>query len=326
MTIPATAAPQATPQTAEQMWAEEAANTSTATADPAPAAPNLTPEPAAPAATAPAAPAAPAAPVTQEDPYAGLHPAVAERLKSVDGLAQRLRQTEGHIGGLGSQLKDVQQENVRLKTDLAAATKAAAASGAATPTTAAVQAAGKNSEKWKALQEQFPEWAEAVDERLGAPQVPPDLDALRTQVRDEITSDLTTRITADVRASIAAETESRLVNIAHRGWTDTVKTQAFVDWMGKQSPEVQALGASPVAEDAIQLLDSFKDSQKGLPPPVDPAKIKADRQARLKEAASIARGSNALAPVKSEEDMTPEELWNYFAAQDAAAAKAAGQR
>ena len=301
--------------TAQQLWDQELAATSGNTDAAAAPAPTATPaaQPAvttptstpAPAAATPAA-AAPAA-TTAEDPYAGLHPAVRSKLESVDGLTQRLRNAEGHIGGLTS-------ENKRIAGELAAA-QAAAKTSTTAPTATQMQAAQVSGEKWKELKDQFPEWADALEERLSQVQpAQPNLDELRNQIRGELTQQLTTDITAKVSAELSAKTEDRLVNVAHRGWKDTVKTQEFTDWYAKQPADVQALGASPVAEDAINLLDQFKAQRVAT---IDPGAIKQQRQQRLQDAANVARGNSSVPPVTSPDNMTDEQYWNYLAQQDA---------
>lgn len=285
--------------TAQQMWdAELAASKEPVT----PAEPVVATE-----AVVPVPPVVVVTPVV-EDPYAGLSPALRAKLDGIDGLAERLRKAEGHIGGLNS-------ENTRIKTELAAA-QAAAKTVTVAPTATQTAAAAKSTVKWDQLKTEFPEWAEAVEERLGGTSTQPDLDGLRNQIREELTPDLTASISAKLKAEIAAETEGRLTNIAHRGWRDTVKTQEFVTWYNAQPADVRALGASPIAEDAITLLDSYK-AQQSVVPAVDPAAIKAARQARLAEAASLVKGGSTGAIVKSTDDMTEAEYWNYLAAQKA---------
>lgn len=314
--------------TAQQLWDQELAAasgntdaaaapapTATPAAQPAVTSPTSTPAPAAatPAATAPATPAAPAAP---EDPYAGLHPAVRARLESVDGLTQRLRNAEGHIGGLTS-------ENRRIAGELAAA-QAAAKTSTTAPTTTQMQAAQVSGEKWKELKDQFPEWADALEERLSQVQpAQPNIDELRNQIRGELTQQLTTDITAKVSAELSAKTEDRLVNVAHRGWKDTVKTQEFTDWYAKQPADVQALGASPVAEDAINLLDQFKAQRVATP---DPAAIAQQRRQRLQDAANVARGNSSVPPVMSTDNMTDQQYWDYLAQQNAQTRQQQGRR
>lgn len=294
--------------TAQQIWDAEIAASASGTLEPA-----VKPELPAPVVkTEPAATITPpATPTPPEDPFQGLHPAVRARLEAVDGLSNRLRNAEGHIGGLSS-------ANKRLETELDAA-KAAAKTVQNAPTVAQVATTKVGSEKWDQLKTEFPEWAEAVEERLGAQQgTQPDIDALRNQIREELTPQLTGAISATLRAENDAKLESRLVNIIHRGWTNTVKTPEFSAWMLTQPQDVQALGASEVAEDAIDLLNKFKADTKpaaDAPPPVDPAKVAEQRRKRLQEASSVARGNANLAPTKSEADMSEQEYWNFLAEQ-----------
>lgn len=285
--------------TDQQIWDEEAKATT-------PEEP-VTPE-AAPVVEAPANQTAPeaAAPVATDDPYAGLHPSIKAKLEASDALVQRLRNVEGHIGGLTS-------ENKRITAELAAA-KAAAEAVRSAPTQAQVAQAKVSTEKWDQLKADFPEWSEAIEERLGN-SAQPDLEGLRNSIREELTPQLTQQISAQLKAEIAAETEGRLVNVAHRGWKDLVKTDEFTSWYSAQPDHVKALGASPTAEDAIALLDHYKAHTAAAP---DVAQIRDTRRQRLQEAASVARGTGSQAPVKSTDDMTDAEYWAYLARQDAA--------
>lgn len=292
--------------TEKQIWDQEASASTTPEAATTAAETTTSTE----TTTEPTAAAAAAAASTQnDDPYAGLHPAVRAKLEQQDQLVNRLRNAEGHIGGLVS-------ENKRIKDELAAA-KAAADAVRSAPTQAQVQQAKASTEKWDQLKTDFPEWADALEERLGA-NAQPDLDGLRNQIREQLTPELTEQISTKLRADIAAETEGRLVNVAHRGWRDTVKTPEFVAWYEKQPADIKALGASPTAEDAIALLDAFKETTVNRP---SAAQIKQQRQQRMQEAASVARGNQGAAPVKSTDDMSPEEYWNHLARQDAAKKK-----
>jgi hypothetical protein len=283
--------------TEQQLWDEEAKTLEVPEAiagtpvDPKPAEPVADPKP---------------TNVEPTDPYEGLHPAIRAKLESQDQLLERLRKAEGHIGGLTS-------EHKRIKDELAAA-KAAATAVKEAPTQAQVAKAQVSTEKWDQLKTDFPEWADALEERLGAT-AQPDLEGLRSQIRDELTPELTTRISAQLKAEIAAETEGRLVNIAHRGWKDTVKTPEFVQWYETQPADVKALGGSSTAEDAITLLDAYKAQAAAKP---SAQQIKQQRQQRMQEAATVARGNQVGAPVKSTDDMSAEEYWAHLARQDAA--------
>ena len=99
--------------------------------------------------TAPVAPAAdPAA--DAEDELAGLPQSVRAKLAAFDQLAARLRNVEGHVGGINSQLKQIAHKP---------APQAPAVSDTPAPQ-------GMTGEKWQRLQEDFPEVAEALAEQL----------------------------------------------------------------------------------------------------------------------------------------------------------------
>lgn len=203
---------------------------------------------------------------TPKDPWEGVNPAVKETLDSltsklaiVDKFPDRLRNIEGHIGGLTNQIK----------TALASA-KAVEKKGLDAPSDSQIERASVSSEKWKQIQEDYPEWAEAMEERLALfkPSIPPppkvDLDGFR--------SDLETRMNGAI-SDASREMHGAIVSIKHEGWQETVKTSDFTNWFKGQAPELRALADSPRAVDAIRLLDAFKA-----------AKNKQDKEARLKDA------------------------------------------
>jgi len=237
----------------------------------------------------------------QPDPLEEINKRLA-KLDAIDRLEQRVRNTEGHIGGLTSTLNTFREE---LK---AAATAAAAAAPGAAPSQQQIAAASGNLAKWESLKSDFPEWAEAIDERLGAAQAQKvDVDALRQQVASELAP--------KIRAELEASFEPRLVDIAHRGWRQLVNTPEFVEWIKAQPADVQRLAASPKADDAIDLLDRYKETRKVIPKTAE--EIAAERQARLRQAANAPRGQGAGIPRKGIDDMTDEEYWQYLANQGA---------
>jgi hypothetical protein len=288
--------------TEKELWDQEIAASDTdaakpGTAEPAAVVVENKPEPTPPV-NAPAA-----------DPYEGLHPAIRKQLEDQALMLERLRKTEGHIGGLTSELK-------RTRDELAAA-KAAATQVREAPTAAVVAAAQKNTEKWDQLKTDFPEWAEALEERLGNT-AQPDIEGLRSRIHEDLTAQLAPKIRQELKDEIAAETEGRLVGIAHRGWRNTVNTPEFATWLKGQGTDVQTLADSSVAEDAIELLDRFQ-SHTGAQP--NAQRIAESRKARLAEAATVARGAGTTDPVKSAADMTEKELWDFYAKNPEALAR-----
>lgn len=203
----------------------------------------------------------------EPDPWEGVPQVVREKLEavtgklsSVDKISDRIRNIEGHIGGLASQVKS-----------FVTASKAVAKSGVETPTEAQIESAAQSSEKWKAIKEDYPDWAEALEERLAQEKraVPVDLDEIRKKV-DESVGSMNNSLRTELRR--AHET---IVEIKHPDWRKDVNTGEFKAWFSKQPSEMQALAASENAVDAIRLLDGYKSSIK---------KVKQDKEQRLRSA------------------------------------------
>lgn len=188
------------------------------------------------------------APVTEvvADPWDGVPVVVRQALET---LPTRLRNIEGHIGGLTSSMKAA-------KEAAAAATKA----GAEAPTQAQVQAATTSGEKWKQIKEDFPEWADAMEERLAAqaatsrPAPVVDVDALKREWSESTK--------AQVAGAVDQAEERAFVRLKHPGWKATVNTESFRSWMTAQPPELRALANSDLADDAIKMLDAYATVQK----------------------------------------------------------------
>lgn len=197
-------------------------------------------------------------------------------------LTNQLREATGRIGALQSEL---------------AKSKAAPAQNA--PTAAAATAALATPEKWAEIKEQYPDWAEGIEALVqanrsaaGAPEQGVDVEAIRQSVRDEMVETLRT------------EQLSR-VEMRHPGWANTVGTPAFQQWKASQPAEVQALGASPFAEDAIRMLDLFKSGVRAQ----TPDELNQQRQGVLNAGTHQRPSAPARLPSAGNVQLTPEQLW-----------------
>lgn len=237
----------------------------------------------------------------------GVPVSVRESLTAISGVAGRLRNVEGHIGGLTHQTKE-------LKAALTAAQKSTEAAGGETPTDAQVAAATGDMTKWNAMKEDFPEWWEAMEQRLqnvkGGGQVV-DLDAVRKQVREEVTSEL----------------QVDFLDTHRDGWLDTLSKPEFKDYVLDGGPsaerfeEMKALDKtdrakadalfkevqqelpdwwkskgraffSDKAKDAIKLLDGFDATSKKDTPADVPARN--DNKSRLEAAVAPTRATSGV--------------------------------
>lgn len=199
-------------------------------------------------------------------------------------VTQRLRNAEGHIGGLGSQLKQQVQ-----------AAQQVTAKGGEAPTAGEIRAAQANPEKMDALKRDYPEFADAMEsalnERLSA--LEQRLSAQQPVQQPGVSVDEIARL----RSEMAVE-------IRHPGWQDRVQTPEFVGWLQRQPREVQMLAASDSPQDAVRLLDLHGNAANTAT---------SQRTQRLASAAAIPSGrSGANTRAKAVEDMTPQEYWAYL--------------
>jgi hypothetical protein len=200
-------------------------------------------------------------------------------------VTQRLRNAEGHIGGLGSQLKQQVQ-----------AAQQVTAKGGEAPTAGEIRAAQANPEKMDALKRDYPEFADAMESALNER-----LSALEQR--------LAAQQPVQQQPGIGQEEISRLrsemsVEIRHPGWQDRVQTPEFVGWLRRQPREVQMLAASESPQDAVRLLDLHSEASTS---------VTSQRTQRLASAAAIPSGrSGSNTRAKAVEDMTPQEYWAYL--------------
>lgn len=206
-----------------------------------------------------------------------------EDRKFTETLPTRLRNIEGHIGGIKSALDQA----------LAAGKAAATRTGADAPTDKQVAAAGSNSEKWKSLKEDFPEWAEAMEERLSAVLAQAKPGAAPAVNVEEIKAALAGDVGEAISEGLGQAEERAYVRMKHPTWRTTVNTPEFKSWLGTQPADVKSLAESEVGDDAVKLLDTF-DAHK--------AKVAADAEARLKKDKRLA---SAVAPRTTGEQPQP---------------------
>jgi hypothetical protein len=202
-------------------------------------------------------------------------------------VTQRLRNAEGHIGGLGSQLKQQQQVAAQVT-----------AKGGDAPSASEIRDANQNPAKMEALKKDYPEFADAMEsalnERLGS--LEQQLKAAQQQNQQQPTGVSQEEIQR-LRAEMAVE-------VRHPGWQDRVQTPEFTGWLNRQPREVQMLAASESPQDAVRLLDLHSEATKA---------VSSQRNQRLSAAAAIPSGrSGSQVRGKAVEDMSPEEYWSYL--------------
>lgn len=238
------------------------------------------------------------------DPYADLPKVVRDEIlglkATVEQLGGRVRNAEGNIGGLKTQLQ----------RDLSDAAKATAKAGADAPNPQQLADASKSPSALARLVDDYPEFGAAVKEVVDAqaqeiaglkqalsrqPQQDPDREQLKSQIVD-----LTIRT-------------------RHPNWKTEVVAADFAPWVKTQPREVQALYVSDNPDDVIRLLDirtaaaaakraAEQNQDQGL----------AKRKAAMTRAAAVPSGRSAAAiHAKDVDAMEPDEYWRHLDAIEA---------
>lgn len=222
---------------------------------------------------------------------------LAAALARVEKLEGRTRNVEGHIGGLNHQQKAM-QETMTAAHQAAAAVKEA-------PTSAQVKAAVANPEQWERLKGDFPEWSEATEKFLDAK-----LAGIKSGTDEATVNKLVADGIAAARTEITADVTQKIVNASLNavfpGWEK--KRPEIIEWVKTQSDEVKRWAASTEVEDAANLLSMYTAAKRADPA----AAILNTRKAKLEAAVAAPRGGR-VAPAKTPDQMTPEELWNHEA-------------
>lgn len=217
---------------------------------------------------------------------------LAQALARVEKLEGRTRNVEGHIGGLTSQQKTL-QETVAAAKEAAVAVKEA-------PTQAQVKAAASNPEEWEKLKEDFPEWSVATERML---------DSRLAGIKAGADEATVSKLVADAVDKAKGEITQQIVNDSLTAvfptWKKDINTPEFAEWVKAQSDEVRALAGSSDVGDAAQMLSLFGQSKKANPV----QQILDSRKQKLDASVAAPRGSRP-AVAKTWEQMTPEERWN----------------
>jgi hypothetical protein len=222
------------------------------------------------------------------DPYAGMSQAAKDEilgLKTIVGqLSTRLRNAEGHVGGLNNQVKQFTE-----------AAKTTAARGGDAPSAQELKSAQANPEAMARLIDEYPEFGAVVKGALDE-----EVRALREEIKRLAPQQQTQGVTAQDLAAIRSDLT---IENKHAGWQTTVTTPAFQGWLQRQPREVQMLAASDSPQDAIRLLDLHKEGDTGSQ----------TRNQRLESAAALPTGRSSSEPrAKPIAQMTKAEYWRHL--------------
>ena len=221
-----------------------------------------------------------------EDPYVGLSDYQKAKLIGLETqntqLANRLRNVEGHIGGLKSQISAQQ---------LAQNHRAQAAND--------LQQARGNPKAMEEWRETYPEFVDGVESLLQAR-----LHEFRSELASNRAPQGVTPEQLDHRLN------EHTVEVMHPGWKADVLKPEFIGWIQQQAHEVRALASSPAAADAVRLLNIYKEGLHSHSQAV------VQRNARLEAQSSIPSGKSGGSRGKSVDQMTDAEYWAYLDRQE----------
>jgi uncharacterized protein YhaN len=241
-----------------------------------------------------------AEPAVQADPLAGLPDEVRQALAKITHLEQANAQLLHHVKTAEGRVAAMQREFQQAKTaqQTVAPTEA--------PSQGQMVAAAKNPEKWEQLKQDFPEWAGAMEEYVAAklgsvqPQQPGvDPNQVAAYVQQQV---------AQTKAEMARAIEEARIEGKYDDWKQTINSPEFAAWFAVQASEVRALADSTFAKDAIKMLDLYSQAKSR-----SASDIRQEREQRLAAAATTRPGNTK--PARTLGDLSPEELWNYEAAQ-----------
>jgi hypothetical protein len=227
---------------------------------------------------------------SEDDPKV-LRDKIAGLEATLNQLAGRVRNTEGHIGGLNSAIKQ-QIETARKVQE----------SGAQAPSASEISAAQANPEIYKNLEAEYPEFAKAMKPVMEA-EIAAQVAALRKQMPQQQPAPSQDNLLS--RQELEQFKAELRVESKHPGWQATAAKPEFAGWLQSQPYEVQMLANSPQPEHAIRLFDIYAESRK----PSTPSQ-------RNASAAALPTGTRSSVRTKNVDEMSPKEYWAFLDSQD----------
>jgi hypothetical protein len=165
------------------------------------------------------------------------------------------------------------------------------------------EGSGYSDAEWKALQEDFPEVAAAIEKRLNAvstqyerqiQQLQGQLQPIQQQAHEQF-----------------LQAQYSVLEQQHPDWRDTVNTPEFHQWLQQQPPMVQQLMESENAAEAAYLLNTYKLATGASQQPN--THLQQRRQRQLKAAQTVPnRGGRQRSTIPDDD---PDALFDYYASR-----------
>lgn len=232
-------------------------------------------------------------PEPEEDPWAGVPPAlraqmenITGKLSSLDAYENRFKQMERRVGSV----QNAVQNQAKQAKEAAKKVKNA-------PTQEEMDAAAKSKKEWSELKEEFPQWANALNYKLAEETAElkksiPDVEDLRKKV-SQVEGNVITPKTL----------ETRLLGMRHPDWNTVRYTPEYKSWLQKQPQDIQQLHyKGKTAEQASYVLDRFKESRS-----------KKQTKSKRLENAVTPESAKKTKIIKSEADLSDAALRKKYA-------------
>jgi len=173
----------------------------------------------------------------QQEEDGDVRPDLDEKDRKIAELEHKVKSDAGRISAFQRKINELAQQKQTVAQEQ--------------PSRQDIADAMQTPEAWSAFAEEYPDIAEAVDNRL-------------RQHKAEVTENLSNKFTSELDPIRKAEQDRFIqsqvaaIEAAHPDWDEVRNSSAFDEWVEKQPSAVQELRKSKNAADAVWMLNAFK--------------------------------------------------------------------
>jgi hypothetical protein len=223
---------------------------------------------------------------------------------TVSRLGERMRSTEGSIGGLKSALNR-QREAAQAVRD----------AGGSAPTEQQLQQAQAGGQRaMDRLKETYPEFAETLGEVLNEELA--QLRAAQQAKADPAHEQQAPALSREEEIALAKR-EAYIEGKGFKDWQKQIGQPEFIGWFNRQPREIQMLGHSPNWDDSVRLLEIHREQMQANQQPAGEQPGRGSERLLGLSALHQTRQRGGFQGVKSVDQMTPQEYWAHLNAIDA---------
>lgn len=168
---------------------------------------------------------------------------------------------------------------------------------------------GMSDDQWESLKQDFPEVADGVEAKLNA--ITSGYEERITQLQSQmqpIQQQAEHQQQENERQFINSQLQ--ILQEKHSDWNVVGKSNDYREWLSVQRPSIRSMGKSHDAEDAIELLDRYKQDTGETQKQQQADDLKAKRQRQLQSSQTVSRRGVINQDLDSE-----DALFDHFAAK-----------